>query len=91
MKIKFNPSKYRIGDKVYLVYQGGGCLVTILDVYKHNGKWFYDVDASSYMKGFELSWVIETALSKYPSGTKDSTPIARKKMKELEDLFNQIY
>lgn len=91
MKIKLIPSKYRINDKAYLIYEGGGCLVTILDVYRHNGKWFYDVDASEYMRGFELEWVVETALSKYPSGTKDTTPISRKRMKELEDLFNEIY
>lgn len=89
MKIKLIPSKYRVNDEVYLIYEGGCVLAKISDVYRYNGKWYYDVDASLHMKGFELQWVVETALSKSPSGTKDTTPISRRKMKELEDLLTE--
>lgn len=72
---ELKPPKYRVGDEVYLYDYCGSTLVTITDVYKWCDKWYYDVDASRYAKGFELEFVRETALGRDPfDGKKNADP-----------------
>ena len=61
----FNLPKFHIGQNAYLHYGTGSYfMVKIQDVYRHNAKWYYDVDASSYKNGMELEYVNEGFLTK---------------------------
>lgn len=91
MKIKLVPSKFRISDEVYLLYQGGACLVKITDVYKYENSWYYSIDASNYKSGLELEWVRETALSKYPSCRKNNIPYSKEIIDNLLSEFESLY
>ena len=58
-------SKYRLGQDAYLHHGTASYfLVKIQDVYRYNGEWYYDVDASCYSPGMELEYVSEKCLTK---------------------------
>ena len=57
--------KFHAGQKAYLHNGVGSCfLVKILDIYRYNEEWYYDVDASSYSRGMKLGYVSEKYLTK---------------------------
>lgn len=60
--MKIYLPRYRIGQKAYLYLSNGCVLVEILESYRINGIWHYDIDCSNYATGMELAGVNERML-----------------------------
>ena len=82
---------FKVGDKAYLLCEQSHVLVTITDVFKHDGKWYYSIDMSNYMEGLKVIGIKEETLSKTPFATVRNEPMSSRTFDRIVSQFRKEY